>query len=340
MSVTSSAGSPSGESAQSSADAHIVDLRWHRSPAIARLTGSPPPAPPAPGRRDIVAHASCEHLQLAGGAQLFHPVQARGVKQAVTGALAPVVGDDERFGDQLGDQREHVGRRPSRIPRSRHRARTRRKHGEPAQQHLLRLGQQLVAPVQRRQRASDAGATRSGVRWSAGWNRSSRRSASSCMPNAATRPAANSMASAIPSSFWQISATSGASPSVRVKPFKPSRRALDEKLHAREGQRLRRGEAGGVGRTFQRAAAGAPVRRPRATVRGSWQGRAPRARLQRRFGGAGCGLDDVLATIQHEQHLALPQVTRPRPALRPRTGRQGRARQQSTSARAAGCRPG
>ena len=173
---------------------------------------------------------------------------------------------------------------------------------QPAQQRPLRLGQQVVAPVDRRRAASAGAAARSGCRRSAAGSgrpaapRSARPAGAARAPPparapAGCRPAAGRSAPPPP--------RSGRSARSRGCAAAPARRTA---APPRTGAELRRAAAGrcGVGQRQRRARARRPRRRAERLAAGG-QDAQVRAAAQQRVGQRGAGVEQVLAVVQHQQ---------------------------------------
>src|SRR5439155_3048295 len=101
----------------------------------------------------ILGVASPEALELAALEELFAGVRARRLEQPIRRGSAAEVGRNERLGHEVRHALDDVRARELRARRDRGGGVEReasREHRQPPQDDALRLGQQLVAPVERR----------------------------------------------------------------------------------------------------------------------------------------------------------------------------------------------
>ena len=189
---------------------------------------------------------------------------------------------------------------------------------QPPQQHPLRLGEQVVAPVHRRPQRLLARQGGPAARRQQAEAVVEPRARAARRGSARTRAAASSSASGMPSSRRQICATAAAllrrQREARAARAAPARRTA---APPRTGRALpdRRRSPARVRRA--RASDGTRQAVSPATPSGSRlvaRMRELRAGAQQRVGQRGAGVEQVLAVVQHQQHLL--RRAAPRPACR------------------------
>ena len=183
------------------------------------------------------------------------------------------------------------------------------KDGQPAQQDLLALGEQIMAPIHQRPQGLLAGQGRRELPPVSRRKRSSSRRAICSRPSTRTRAAASSMASGMPSSRQQISARAGAvalltAKSARAATARSMNRrtacVLGQPLQGLRSVRIGQGQGGHapdcLAGDAQRSAAGG-------------QHAHLRTAAHQRVGQRGTGRQQVLAVVQQQQHAACAQDT-------------------------------
>ena len=270
-----------------------IRFRPARAPLI---VGAARRVEPGGHRRVVVAVTRSDGVGFAGLAELFQRVLAHGFQQPVSRSAAGVFGHHQRLVDQQGELVEHLVALHSSAPAT---ARAASRSNPPRNTASRRNRTRSVSVSSACDQSTEARNVcwrRTAVRAPpvSSRKRSCRLSTISSSDNARTRAAASSIASGMPSRRRQISATDGGVVVGEVKSGRARR--------ARSANSSMASSASDSDGTRQVASPATPMR-----LAAGGQQRQPGAGTQQGVDQRGAGVEQVLAVVQHQQHLAIAE---------------------------------